>query len=436
MVDDVMIALTRLKSLYRGPIDLSLDRLRGLLERLGNPQDKTPPVIHIAGTNGKGSTTAFLKAVFGAAGYSCHVYTTPHLNRFNERIVLADKIIDDAYLIELIAEVEAVNAGAEISFFEITTALAFLAFSRVPADVLLLEVGLGGRLDATNVVKRPLLDIITTISRDHCDWLGQTVGEIAGEKAGIMRAGVPCVIGPQRPWAEAEVLPVFRQCAGTLDVPLVVCSKDFGFKMREDGFNFRYRDSKPLNLPAPNLLGAHQYGNAATAIAAVKTQAQFNIPDMAIAQGITKAVWPGRLERFKVEGFLSDGWELWYDGGHNDSGGEILAEQAQRWKDADGKKLHVVCGMLASKKPQEFLGALVPHLHSLSAFGFDTGLFTETGPAASADELSSKIKMFYDDIDVYSDLSSAIHSVHKKFKNEPARILVTGTLYAYKDMPR
>lgn len=432
MSDKVSEALQGLKKLYAGQIDLSLGRLQALLERMGNPQDKTPPVIHVAGTNGKGSTIAYMRAIMEAGHYRCHVYTSPHLVKFNERIVLAGAEIGDDYLLELIAEVAAINDGMEISFFEITTALAFLAFSRIPADVLLLEVGLGGRLDATNVVSHPLLSVITTMSYDHVDFLGTTLPLIAGEKAGIMRAGVPCIVGRQLDWALPQVLPVFDEYAARLQIPVLACDREWSIEPVKDEMMFRMGGEEIL-LPLPNLIGGHQVWNAGTAIAALKTQKIYEISDEAIRHGVTHGVWPARMERISgVE--LPPGWELWYDGGHNDSGGEMVARQARRWKIEDDKPLHVICGMLKSKKPMDLLGPVFPLMNSLAVFSFVTGAFSETGPARTAEELASEIKVMYPAVTAHDNLREAIANVCQNFSGTPGRILVMGTLYAYKDI--
>ena len=419
-------ALTALQDLYPEKIDLSLDRLRRLLAKLGDPQDKTPPVIHVAGTNGKGSTIAYLRSIMEAAGYRCHAYTSPHLLTFNERIRLAGDLITDDYLIQILDEVKAANNDDRITFFEITTAAAFLAFARVPADVLLLEVGLGGLNDATNVVHDPLMTVITTISYDHVDWLGQRLPGIAAHKAGIMKPGVPCVIGRQMMWARDQVVPVFEERARALKVPLI--------------HDWHVDDRMSLNLngkiysyPLPNLMGAHQCGNAATAIVALKSQDRFTITEEAIARGVQSAVWPGRLEhitRGVLAESLPDGWELWYDGAHNDSCGEVLGRHLQSWTSAG--PVHAVVGMLKSKNPSVCLGPVLPHIETLSTFSFANGPFDQTGPSYPAAELAEVLKTHRADVPAYASLKEAVRAVVND--NAPGRILVTGTLYAYKEL--
>lgn len=422
-------ALISLKELSPVAIDMSLGRLRVLLEKLGNPQDKLPPVIHVAGTNGKGSTIAYLRSIMEAAGYKCHVYISPHLLVFNERIRLAGELIGDKALIEVLEEVKAVNAGDRITFFEITTAAAFLAFSRVQADVLLLETGMGGVNDATNVVSDPMLTVITTISYDHCDWLGRSLEEIAGQKAGIMKPGVPCVIGQQMAWAQDQVFPVFQKRANELMSPLIwnwgVICRDGKLRLGWNGQYYFY--------PLPNLHGDHQCWNAGTAIMALKNQTLFKISDEAIAAGVQNAEWPARLERVTkgaVAEMLPEGWELWYDGGHNDSGGEVLGRHLQTWTGSG--PVHAVVGMLKSKDPILCVGPLLPQIESLTTFSFNNGPFDQGGASYDAEELSLILKARFENVQAYPSLKDSVRAVLSKEK--PGKILVTGTLYAYKDI--
>jgi dihydrofolate synthase/folylpolyglutamate synthase len=438
MTTPINTALQDLKRLYApAKIDLSLGRLYGLLDKLDNPQNKCPPVIHVAGTNGKGSTVAYLRAMVEAAGYTAHVYTSPHLIRFNERIRLAGDLVSDDVLLALVDEVQSINDGDPISFFEITTAIAFLAFSRVPADIVLLEVGLGGRLDATNVIDAPLVSVITTISRDHCEWLGQTLGAIAAEKAGIIKPGIPCIIGHQMDWARDDVMPVFEAHAARNHTGLTCCDRDWSVVPVPEGMVYRsQKRPSGMTLPRPNLPGEHQLWNAGAAIAALETQGVFSVPDAAIREGVTKAAWPGRLERIttgKVAALIPPGWELWYDGGHNDSGGQVVARQARHWADADGMALHLVCGMLKSRDPQAFLMPLLTYAQTISCFSFQIGAFSETGPASDGAELAAKINLFAK-ASGHDSLVDAVRSVVRENPGTPQRILVTGTLYAYKDL--
>lgn len=424
-------ALISLKDLYPSAIELSLDRLYRLLARLGDPQDHTPPVIHVAGTNGKGSTIACLRSIMEAAGYKCHVYTSPHLLRFNERIRLAGELITDEYLIELIEEVKRVNDGEPISFFEITTAVAFLAFARVPADVVLLEVGMGGLNDATNVVRHPFMTVITTISYDHVDWLGRTLPEIARQKAGIMKQGVPCVIGHQLDWARAEVMPVFEAKARDLNALLIlsadIATHPAGMVYRSGGADIIY--------PRPRLPGAHQLWNAATAITLLKNQTRFSLNDNHIATGLSHVEWPARLERMTtgtVAEMLPPGWELWYDGAHNDSCGQVLGDHARVWQQESSMPLHLVTGMLKSKNPLVCLGPVLPYIQSLTTFSFQSGPYDLTGLPYGADELAAALAGQAANVSAQPTLKQAVSKVIAR--GSGGRILVTGTLYAYKDL--
>lgn len=361
--------LKALEALHPKKIDLTLDRVLGLLEKLGNPHRRLPPVIHVAGTNGKGSTIAFMRAMLEAAGQHVHVYTSPHLIKFNERIRLAGALVDDATLIHVFDEIETLNAGAPITFFEITTVAAFMLFARVPADVLLLEVGLGGRLDATNVIT-PAVSVITRISMDHMEFLGDTLEKIAAEKAGIMKPGVPCVMGYQ---ADENVKAVFRARAAEVGSELIEYGKDFTTQELPDGFIYRADDQTgrrvdEIKYPLPALLGAHQILNAAAAITALHIfsnlmpHTPYLTPEC-IAHAMHTVEWPGRLQRItsgpvyeemlRTLGDRAAQVELWYDGAHNDSGAEALAEQCRRWK-AEGAEIHLVLGMLKRKDASIF----------------------------------------------------------------------------------
>ena len=340
---------------------MSLDRVERLLAALGNPQNQLPPVIHVAGTNGKGSTIAFLRAFLEAAGLRVHVYTSPHLVRFAERIRLAGALIEEEALSAILAECEAANAGAPITFFEITTAAAFLAFARAPADCVLLEVGLGGRFDATNVISRPLAAAITPVSLDHQHFLGDTVDKIAFEKAGILKPGAPAAIARQRPEAAA----VIEARARTLGVPLFRQGIDWEAELRADG-GLAYRGKRKLDLPPPGLAGPHQYDNAGTALAALDCAA-LDLPVAALAWGIGEVEWPARLQRLaagSLARLLPAETELWLDGAHNEAGGAALGAMAETWRD---KPLRLVFGMLKTHDARAFLSALAPFAAGLEA---------------------------------------------------------------------
>ena len=360
MSDATDAILARLTALHPKVIDLSLDRLTALLADLGNPQDAIPPVIHIAGTNGKGSTQAYLRAGLEAAGLRVHAYTSPHLAYFNERIRLAGDLIGDAALAAVLAEVEAVNAGRPITFFEITTAAAFLAFARTPADVTLLEVGLGGRLDATNVVGAPRLTVITPVSIDHTQYLGETLAEIAGEKAGILKRGVLCVVARQ----QDEALAVIEARAARLGCPLAVAGQHW--TAAREGDALVYQDERGLlDLPLPALPGPFQIDNAGTAIAALR---ELGYGQAEAAAAMTRVEWPARMQRLTrgplVEAAQAGGCELWLDGGHNPAGGAAVAATLAAMPP---RPTHLICGMLNTKDVAGYMAPLAGVAESLTA---------------------------------------------------------------------
>lgn len=350
----------RLHALYPRSIDLSTDRLLRLLDQLGNPHLKLPPVLHVAGTNGKGSTCAFLRAIGEAHGLRVHVFTSPHLVHFNERIRLAGRIVDDDTLEAAFAEVERVNAGAPITVFEVLMACAFLLFARVPADLCVLEVGLGGRYDATNVIPRPAACAIASISMDHREMLGDTLEKIAFEKAGIMKPGVPVAVVRGTP----GVMEVFR--ANALQVGAVLLERDLSWAVTATPTGLRYEDADgTLDLPEPSLPGPHQVENAGLAIATMRA-ARLGITDAAIARGIATAEWPARMQRLhgRLAAQLPPGWELWLDGGHNPGGGEAIAAHLARWADAP---VHLIVGMKKAKDSRESLRPLLPRATTIWA---------------------------------------------------------------------
>ncbi|TPG56938.1 bifunctional folylpolyglutamate synthase/dihydrofolate synthase [Roseomonas nepalensis] len=353
--------IDRLHGLHPKLIDLSLGRLQRCLDALGNPERRLPPVIHVAGTNGKGSTCAFLRAVAEAAGQRVHAYTSPHLVRFHERIRLAGTLVEEEMLAAALEEVEAANGGLPITVFEITTAVAFLLFSRVPADLLVLEVGLGGRFDATNVVDRPAACAIASVSMDHTDFLGDTLGAIAGEKAGIIKPGVPVATGLQAP----EALAVIEREAARQGAPLL--ARGAAWAVRLDAAGLDYRDAQgSLRLPPPGLPGPHQADNAGIALAALRAWGPAWLDEAAMARGVAAATWPARMQRLggRLAAALPLGWELWLDGGHNAGAGLALAEAVRAW---DDRPLHLVVGMKKSKAVAEFLAPLLPRAASVWA---------------------------------------------------------------------
>ena len=354
--------LDRLTRLHPKLIDLSLGRIERLLDRLDHPQAKLAPVVHVAGTNGKGSVLAFLRATIEAAGGRAQAYTSPHLVRFHERIRLTGGPIEEGELVALLEACEMANGEAPITFFEITTAAAFLAFAREPADVVLLETGLGGRLDATNVIAAPRLTAITPVSVDHVQFLGASLEEIAFEKAGILKPGVPAVIGPQAP----QALAVIERRAAEVGAPLHRFGHEWHAGSQGGGVAFECGDARHL-YPAPALAGTYQIENAGVALACAELLDGFGLDEAARAAGLERARWPGRLQRL-VRGALADllpeGWELWLDGGHNAAAGEALARDLAEWRE---RPLHLVYGMLNTKAAQEFLEPLAPFAETLHA---------------------------------------------------------------------
>lgn len=356
--------LAQMKLFHPKLIDLSLGRVERLLAKLGHPEDKLPPVVHIAGTNGKGSVTAYLRAMIEAAGKRVHAYTSPHLVRFHERIALAGEdglsrpIAEDA-LVDVLMRVNAVNDGDDITQFEITTAAAFLAFAETPADVLLLEVGLGGRLDATNVIKTPALTIITPISMDHAEKLGPTLAKIAAEKAGILKRGVAGVVAPQ----DGAVLKVIDARANIVGAPLVVAGRDFE-AYEQSGRLIVQREDRLLDLPVPALIGRHQITNAGTAAAGALMLGarlpELGLDEAAIAKGLRTVEWPARMQRLTsgpLPALLGADAELWLDGGHNPAAGDMLADTLVSLEEKAPKPTFLVVGMMGQK---DALGFLAP----------------------------------------------------------------------------
>ncbi len=345
--------LMRLLELHPKIIDLSLERMWRILERLDNPQKKLPPVVHIAGTNGKGSTLAMTRAIMEAAGLKVHCYTSPHLVKFHERIRVAGELISERELSVLLEECESANGSDPITFFEITTAAAFLAFSRTKADYLILEVGLGGRLDATNVIDRPVVSVITSIGLDHQQYLGDTIEEIAREKAGILKRGVIGVVGAQ----SVEVRDEIERVAGRVGAPLKISNQDWQSYTQHGRLVFQDEDGL-LDLPLPALQGPHQIDNAGNAIAALRALKDGRISDAAIEAGLLNVTWPARMQRL-TNGHLNEllpiDTELWLDGGHNGPAGVVLAKTLKDLNAKNPKPLIMIWGMLNTKHPGGFI---------------------------------------------------------------------------------
>ncbi|HEY2008742.1 MAG TPA: folylpolyglutamate synthase/dihydrofolate synthase family protein [Rhizomicrobium sp.] len=353
--------LKRLLALHPKKIDLALDRILRLLAALGNPQLKLPPVIHVAGTNGKGSACAFARAMLEAQGLKVHVHTSPHLVRFHERIRLAGKLISEEALVSLLEEVEAVNQGREITFFEITAAAMFLAFSRYPADAVVLEVGLGGTYDATNVVPDPAMTVIQPVGMDHKEFLGDDLAGIAAEKAGIIKKGSPLVVGPQNEIARHVIL---RQ-ADRLGVPVFEYGQDF--VTRQEHGRMVYEDEAGLlDLPLPKLAGRHQIENAGVAIAALRHAGSYDGKrlgwgqDDAVERGLATVEWPARLQRLHKGPLVEaapKGAEVWLDGGHNPHGAEAVSRAMADMEERGERPLYLICGMLSNKDALGYLRA-------------------------------------------------------------------------------
>lgn len=405
--------LARMMALHPKIIDLTLDRVWRLLAALGNPQNDLPPVIHIAGTNGKGSTQAMLRAGLEAAGKRVHAYTSPHLARFHERIRLAGDLISEDHLTAVLDECYAANGSDPITYFEITTCAAFLAMARTPADFTLLEVGLGGRLDATNVIDAPALTIITPVSMDHEHYLGDTLARIAGEKAGILKRRVPCVVGPQGD----EAMAVIEATARRLDAPLIAYGQHW-HAYAERGRLIYQDETGLMDLPLPNLPGQHQIENAGAALAGLRHLA---MGDVAFEAAVTRAEWPARMQRLKTGPLVeaAGGAELWLDGGHNPAAGEALARHLAS---LPAKPTHLICGMLNTKDIAGYLSPLAAEADSLTALSIpgesNTLPAAETAAAARAAGLAAETA------------DSALDAVRAIVARAPhARILICGSLY-------
>ncbi|MCZ4281382.1 bifunctional folylpolyglutamate synthase/dihydrofolate synthase [Kiloniella laminariae] len=413
------VVLERLSLLHPKIIDLSLSRVERLLELLDHPEKKLPPVIHVAGTNGKGSLLAYLRAILEAGGKTAHVYTSPHLVKFHERIRLAGELISEEELVRLLERCETVNGSDSITFFEVTTVAAFLAFSTVPADALLLETGLGGRLDATNVIDRPALTAITPISIDHTQFLGNTIEAIAGEKAGILKAGVPCVVGKQC----KEALAVIEKKARDVGAELYIEGRDWSITVEQEGFLFKGRKGTAL-YPKPNLLGPHQIENAAMAIACAEIlSTQLDLKKEHMASGLTQAIWPGRMQQLHA-GALPDllpdnNWQLWLDGGHNESAGLALASFLQEWQD---QPVHIIYGMLNTKAATDYLRPLAPLGDSLRAIEIPF-----EAASLSAEDAASHAREAGFEASACETVQQAVEEILTQEK--PGRILICGSLY-------
>lgn len=417
--------LSRLLTLHPKKIDLSLGRTQWLLSELGRPDLRLPSVIHVAGTNGKGSAIAFLRAMLEAAGQRVHVYTSPHLIRFNERIRLGapggGKLVDDGRLTEALEICERANGARPITFFEITTAAAFVLFAETPADWLLLETGLGGRFDATNVVESPKATIITSVSLDHTEFLGETVEKIAYEKAGIFKRGVPAVVGFQTDAARQVLM---REASKT-GAPLIVGGENF--HIREENGRLVYEDDRDLlDLPLPRLPGRHQHLNAAAAIAALRAV----LPDFDVAAleaGLSRAEWPARLQRLasgRIVDLAPAGAEVWLDGGHNEDGGRVLAEAMAEFEEKAPRPLFLICGAQSTKDVR----ALLKHFAGLAREVIAVPVEGEHKSWAPQD-VAAIARAEGIAAAPAANVEDALALVRSRAESLPPRVLIAGSLY-------
>ncbi len=403
--------LARMMALHPKIIDLTLDRMWRLLAALGHPEKDLPPVIHIAGTNGKGSTQAMIRAGLEAAGHRVHAYTSPHLARFHERIRLAGKLIDESALTAVLDECYAANEGGNITYFEITTCAAFVAMARTPADFTLLEVGLGGRLDATNVIEKPALSIITPVSIDHQQYLGDTLAKIAFEKAGILKRGVACVVGPQ----PDEAMAVIEARAAALGAPLIAHGQHW-HAFEERGRLVFQDETGLLDLPLPVLPGAHQIENAGAALAALRALGTGS-PEAAMQD----AHWPARLQRLRSGPLASSApeIELWLDGGHNPAAGQAIARHLAS---LPNRPTHLICGMLNTKDIAGYLTPMAPHVQSLTAVSIPGEAATLPAETTAAAARAAGI-----DANTADTVADALAAIAKRAPR--ARVLICGSLY-------
>ncbi len=406
-------------------INLGLSRVKELLARLHHPEDKLPPTIHVAGTNGKGSTLAYLKTIFECAGYTTHRYISPHITRFNERINIAGEEISDDYLYEIMEQTRIACGDLQTTFFEGTTAGAFLAFSKTPADILLLETGLGGRLDATNVVEKPIMTIITPISDDHMEYLGDTIAKIATEKAGIIKQGVPCVIG----WQMKEAFDVIKAKCIELNSPYYAWGEHWDFEVVESGFNFIDLESnEKFSFPTPSLYGIHQIMNAACVVATVRCL-DFNTNYENICQGLTQTNWPARMQKITsgvLSKMLPNEYELWVDGAHNNNGAQMVSATIEHlW---DDKPTYLVNGRTGNRDIKTFLSHFKGKVQAVY------GIKVQSEPLG---ELASNIVNGAKSIGLEAyecdDITHAIKTILSHART-PCRILVCGSLYLAGDV--
>jgi len=424
-MDSLDKLLARLFTLHRNRIELSLDRIHRLLAAVGSPELRCAPIIHVAGTNGKGSTIAFMRAILEAAGKRVHVYTSPHLVRFHERIRLGSagggQLVKDDMLFGALTVCEQANRGQSITFFEVTTAAAFKLFSEHPADYVLLETGLGGRFDATNVVAKPAATVITPISIDHPEFLGSTVGQIAYEKAGILKAGTPAILSAQ----EDEALAVFERQARRAGAALRLMPQDYD--CHEEGGRLVYEDKRGLlDLPLPRLPGRHQHQNAATAIAALRT-VEPTLPSGAFEAGMTRTEWPARLQNLaqgRAIALAPAGAEIWLDGGHNPDAGRALAQAMAEFEERTPRPLVIICGSLMSKDTGGFLAPFKGLAQEILAVPVNADQYAK--PAADVAAAANACGF---PAAICDSVKSALTFLAARNWQKPPRILIAGSLY-------
>jgi dihydrofolate synthase / folylpolyglutamate synthase len=413
--------IARLSALHPKRIDLSLDRMHRVLARLDNPEKKLPPVIHVAGTNGKGSTVAYLRAILETAGLRVHAYTSPWLVRINECFRLAGQLVGDDELQAALEHVEQANAGEPLTFFEAKTAAGFLLFARHPADMLLLEVGLGGRLDSTNVVEMPLASVIAPISMDHMEFLGDTLTSIAGEKAAIIKRNVPVISAEQQPEATA----VIEQQARRMHAPLHAAGQEWHVNVERG--RLVYQDERGLmDLAAPRLFGRHQFDNAGLAIATLRAIDTLKLGHAAY-EGIVHAEWPARMQRLSSGKLIElgpPGSEIWLDGGHNAEGGRVAAAALGDLEERVSRPLVVIVGMMASKDARAFLAnfaGLTRHIFTVEIPGQDNTM--------PQDRLADAARALGMRVEIAGHVEAALRGIARLAYEVPPRILIAGSLY-------
>jgi dihydrofolate synthase/folylpolyglutamate synthase len=418
--------IARLSRLHPKRIDLGLERVQQLLQRLDHPERRLPPVIHVAGTNGKGSTVAYLRAILEAAGYRVHAFTSPHLVRLNECYRLGRVgggiLVDDVELGAALDRCEAANAGEPVTLFEIETAIAFDLFARHPADAVLLEVGLGGRLDATNVIERPAASVISSIGIDHTEFLGPSLQSIATEKAGIIKPGIPVICADQ----EADALDAIERCARRQRAPLYRAGQEWHVSVERGGLVYQ-DDRGLLDLPAPRLFGRHQFDNAGLAVATLRAIDAFKVDPSAFEAGVVNADWPARMQRLGPGPLVDQGpagGEIWLDGGHNAEGGRVVAAALGDLEERVSRPLVVIVGMMANKDAGHFLAnftGLTRHIIAVT--------IPDRDGAMPQDRLMDAARALGLRVESADSVEAALRTVAQLAYEVPPRILITGSLY-------